>query len=250
LDPVAVATWFEQRLGIHLPPLVTAFLVLVAAFLLVGAVIQQGVEWSRALKSPGRRARLISISRSTALRAVFSFRFLYRLAAIVWVVLVSASIWRMGHDLNDYALPRQLTHHQKDAISSKLLAHREFPDIVKLIVQDGDEEAAGFGSDLFQTLEKGGWPVIVSRSANLGPGLALAFYVPTEAEKKMEDRARERAGSPELPLGEVLRLALCNAGVRVDGGVSAGPSYRIPTILVGPRRRDRGISPQPGCRDP
>jgi hypothetical protein len=249
LDPVAVATWFEQRLGIHVPPLVTAFLVLVAAFLLVGAVIKQGVEWSRALKSPGQRARLTSISRSTALRAVFSFRFLYRLAAIVWVVLVSASIWRMGHDLNDYALPRQLTDHQRDAISNKLLTHREFPDIVKLIVQEGDEEAAGFGRDLFQALEKGGWPVILSRAPNLRPGLALAFYVPTETEKR-EDRARERARSPELPLGEVLRLALCQAGVRVDGGVSAGPPFRIPTILVGPRRRDRGVSPQPGCRDP
>jgi hypothetical protein len=236
-----MATLFEQRLGIHVSPLVMAFVGLVAACLLIGAVIRQGIEWSRALTS---------VSRSTVFRTIFSLRVLYRLVVVAWVVVVSASIWRMGNDLNHYALPRQLTDHQKDAISHKLKMHREFPDIVKLIVQEADEEAAGFGNDLFQALENGGWPVIVSKAPNLRPGLALVFHVPTEAEKTVQDRGREQTRGPELPLGEVLRLALRDAGVRVDGGVSAGPPFRIPMVLVGPRRRDREVIPRPGLREP
>lgn len=77
-----MATLFEQRLGVHVSPLVIAFVGLVVACVLIGAVIRQGIEWSRALKSrnPGT---LISVSRSTVFRTVFRLRGLYRLVVVV-----------------------------------------------------------------------------------------------------------------------------------------------------------------------
>jgi hypothetical protein len=237
-----MAASFEQRFGIAVPAFVLLVLLLFAIVLLVGAVLEQIGKWYRWIRSNDVRSRIAAISRSQAFKTAFSFRFLYRLAVLIWVVLISASVWRLGDDINRYALPRRLTEAQKDAIAKEL--KKTDPHDVRFRVADRDEEAASYRSDLQQALERGGWPVIESLNApNLRSGLAVDFSRPPDPDKTSEERARERArGVRDVRPNDTLVRAFREAGVRIDSwGSGSGQNITMSTltVTVGPRRRDR-----------
>lgn len=249
MDPFALTTFVEQRFGITLPAPILVTLVGLAIVVFVGAAIEQGLKGWRWLRSEGLRSALSTILRSRAFGVAFSVRFLWRVAVVVWVVLMTVAVWRIGDDMNRYVLPRQLAEEQKEGIAKELKKHK--PQDVKFIVHEGDEEAGSYRADLQQALERGGWPVVaISYAPNVRSGLAVNFTYPMEPGKTAEDLARERVRPRrELRPDEALSRALRQAGVQIDGtgsGSGQGITTSTLTIAIGPRRRDRwAIHPPP-----
>jgi hypothetical protein len=254
-DPLTALAELAQKSGIVVPTWLSTTIALAIVVLFVVTVVRETAVALGALRRRNVGDRLRAISGSAIFKALFNFKVLLGVLVALWVVWISMSVSRMNDDIRHYVLPRQLTQYQKNAIADAIKASNKSQD-VKLVLQERDEEAAAYGVDLREALEKGGWPVFDQpRVPNLQPGMSLAFRGP-ESHMTNEERVRARARPPEATSYDVLMRALKNAGVRIDGSTSNAPlppgSASEVTIIIGSRRRDPWVVPRPprGYREP
>jgi hypothetical protein len=193
MDPLRMADTFERLFGIHLPGWLVVFLVLVALFLLTGAVINQTVQWVKWYREPEVRARLRAIVTSSLFQRVFNFRSLFRVAVVLWVILVSVSLWKLRDDMDRYVVPRRLTEHQIVTIADYLAKHD--PQEVRFVVTKNNEEASQYRGDFHRALEKGGWPVAsVDYSVDVPEGVRIQIHGPFRQPETPLERLQRKPG--------------------------------------------------------
>jgi hypothetical protein len=145
----------------------------------------------------------------------------------------------MTEVLNRFALPRQLSETQSNSIAQFL---KSFPSQdVGIEVVQGDEEAISYGIDLQNALKRGGWNVksldFISPPKVIQSGLSIDFIQTPE-----NNQIQATTNNPKVNL--LLRMALGNAGVAVDGmggGSGIAVTHDSLTIRVG-RRRQIGMT--------
>ena len=245
MDPLGMAASFEQRFGWHLPGFLILILVVVAVVLLTGASVREVGAWVSCYRSAAIRSRLRALADSKSLKVLFSFRFLCRVAVVLWVLWISITVWRMSDQMSRYVIPRQLTGAQEEILAGELKKANKSHG-VKFLVNQGDQEADHYRADLQRAIEKGGWPVISSEpKADLPDGVSVNWAEPYSEGKTSEELARERvSGGVTLRPDMFLSRALRKARVDVSGGGSmSGADATSLTISIGPRRRDRHSTP-------
>jgi hypothetical protein len=252
LDPLKLEPIFERLFGFPMPGVIlTAVLAFVALATVIWA-IRTIVEWVVWVRARNLADLVITASQSRFLQRITNLKFIARLVVVIWAVLTSATVWRLNDDMVRYVLPRQMTDAQKGSLASALSKANK-PHDVHLVIADGDEEASSYAGEIWQAIEKGGWPVVnIARERNLRAGVTVDFKVPMERGKTSEDLARERVRPPDPRPDETLLRAFREAGLHIDG--SSGGSHRdrtttTLTVTVGPRRRDYNATPRPSDAD-
>ncbi len=139
--------------------------------------------------------------------------------------------------LNRGLMPRHLTKDQQQIISNFL--KRFDPHEFTFELPRGDQEAAEYGSDIEEALEKGGW-TFKNTSGNrtdpseLREGLSLNFM---QTQEHMQQPSDPKTFRPDT----LLTIAFGTAGVRIDGTGGGGgvnvTEDRL-TIIIGKRRMD------------
>jgi hypothetical protein len=212
LDPLKLEPIFERLFGFPMPGvLLTGVLAFVALATMIWA-IRTIVEWVVWVWAKNLTELLVATSQSRFLQKVTNLKFITRLVVVIWAVLMSATVWRLNDDMVRYVLPRQMTDAQKGSLAS-VLSKANKPHDVRLVIADGDEEASSYAGEIWQAIEKGGWPIVnIARERNLRAGVTVDFQAPMEPGKTSEDLARERVRPPDPRPNEILLRAFREAG--------------------------------------